>query len=139
VVGVSSALSAAGRAAIAKAAKKRWAKVRKQAKKVALVVATSGVPDCADYCLGLERLVSYIQRRQFSGRTPLLPNQPANIPNRMAVPNTKTHTHPIHSAVNIKPQKSGYARNLSDAITVISGSDVQNSSRNTSYGQYEWS
>jgi hypothetical protein len=28
-------LSAAGRAAIAKAAKKRWAKVRKQAKKVA--------------------------------------------------------------------------------------------------------
>jgi hypothetical protein len=28
-------LSAAGRAAIAKAAKKRWAKIRKQAKKVA--------------------------------------------------------------------------------------------------------
>jgi len=56
--------------------------------------------------------VSYIQRRQFSGRTPLLPNQPANTPNRMAVPNTKTHTHPTHSAVNIKPQKSGYARKL---------------------------
>jgi hypothetical protein len=31
------ALSAAGRAAIAKAAKKRWAKVRAQAKKVAVV------------------------------------------------------------------------------------------------------
>ena len=36
VVGVKKrVLSAAGRAAIAKAAKKRWAKVRKQAKKVA--------------------------------------------------------------------------------------------------------
>jgi hypothetical protein len=36
VVGVRTrVLSAAGRAAIAKAAKKRWAKVRKQAKKVA--------------------------------------------------------------------------------------------------------
>jgi hypothetical protein len=36
VVGVNKrVLSAAGRAAIAKAAKKRWAKVRKQAKKVA--------------------------------------------------------------------------------------------------------
>jgi hypothetical protein len=36
VVGVRKrVLSAAGRAAIAKAAKKRWAKVRKQAKKVA--------------------------------------------------------------------------------------------------------
>jgi hypothetical protein len=36
VVGVEKrVLSAAGRAAIAKAAKKRWAKVRKQAKKVA--------------------------------------------------------------------------------------------------------
>ena len=36
VIGVKKrVLSAAGRAAIAKAAKKRWAKVRKQAKKVA--------------------------------------------------------------------------------------------------------
>ena len=32
-------LSAAGRAAIAKAAKKRWAKVKKQAKKVAEVMS----------------------------------------------------------------------------------------------------
>jgi hypothetical protein len=65
-------LPAAGRAAIAKAAKKRWAKVRSQAKKVA-VVATSGEPDCGDYGLGLKRLVSYIQRRLFSGNTPALP------------------------------------------------------------------
>ena len=96
-------------------------------------------PDCADYCLGLERLVSYIQRRQFSGKTPLLPNQPANIPNRMAVPNTKTYTHPIHSAVNIKPQKSGYARNLSGRKNCHLWLRRSEFFRTRSDGQYEWS
>jgi hypothetical protein len=107
-------LPAAGRAAIAKAAKKRWAKVRSQAKKVA-VVATSGEPDCGDYGLGLKRLVSYIQRRLFSGNTPALPNQPADIPNGMAVPKTKTQIHPIRSAVNIKASKVSVRPTLLDA------------------------
>jgi hypothetical protein len=58
------------------------------------------MPDRGYYCLEWARLVSYIQRRKFSGNIPDLPNRPANIPNRMAVPKTKTAKHPIHSAVN---------------------------------------
>jgi hypothetical protein len=66
-------------------------------------------------CLGLKRLVSYIQRRLFSGNTPALPNQPADIPNRMAVPKTKTQIHPIRSAVNIKASKVSVRPTLLDA------------------------
>jgi hypothetical protein len=56
---------------------------------------------CAEfYRLGLG--LSYIQRRQFSGNTPALPNQLAHKPNRMAFPTTKAAKHPAHSAVNIR-------------------------------------
>jgi hypothetical protein len=64
--------------------------------------------DCGTYCLGLERLVSYIQRRQFSGNMHDLPKKPANIPNRMAVPKTKTVKHPMHSAINVRISRLGY-------------------------------
>lgn len=64
--------------------------------------------NCGTYCLGLERLVSYIQRRQFSGHMRDRPKKPANIPNRIAVPKTKTVKHPIHSAVNIRTSRLGY-------------------------------
>jgi hypothetical protein len=62
--------------------------------------------DCETYCLGLERLMSYIQRSQFSGNMHDLP-KPANIPNRMAVPKTKTAKHPMHNAVNIRIPRLG--------------------------------
>jgi hypothetical protein len=59
------------------------------------------------YRLMLGLFVSYIQRRQFSGKTPLLPNKPANMPNRMAVPTTKMQAYPIHNEGNIITSKSG--------------------------------
>jgi hypothetical protein len=54
------------------------------------------------YRLDLARSASYIQRRQPAGNSPVFPNKPANIPNRKAVPKTKTTRHPIQSAVNIR-------------------------------------
>ena len=67
--------------------------------------------------MGLVLFVSYIQRHQFSGNTPVLPNQPANMANRMAVPKTKTQTHPTHNAVNIMTSKSAYSPGLWDTRT----------------------
>jgi hypothetical protein len=58
--------------------------------------------------LELVLFVLYIQRRRFSGNTPVLPNKPANIPRRIAVPKTKTQMHPTHNTVNITTSKSAY-------------------------------
>jgi hypothetical protein len=71
--------------------------------------------DAENYCLGLGAFLPYIQRRQSSGNTPVLPNKPANMPNRMAVPTTKMQTHPIHNAENIMTSTSGYSPGLLEA------------------------
>jgi hypothetical protein len=62
----------------------------------------------------------YIQRRQFSGNTPVLPNKPANIPRRIAVPKTKTQMHPAHNTVNITTSKSAYTPSQWEATTQVS-------------------
>jgi len=64
--------------------------------------------------------VSYIQRRQFSGNPPVLPNKPANIPKRIAVPKTRTQMHPTHNTANITPSKSAYTPSQWEATTQVS-------------------